>query len=293
MELQIDKECGYYFYNAPSKEELDAHYKERYFQSNDIYTHHYSEQEIQFFRESSLRKIHLIQDARGIETLDGLRVLEIGVGEGWGLASLLQAGAEVIGVDYTQEPARNHNPDVADLVIAGQPEDLLQTLISDHQQFDIVWMDNVLEHVPTPKTFLNTVNLLLKDESHMITEVPNDFSALQQFASSNSLISKQFWLAYPEHLSYFSSTSLDALLRSAGFATIDLIADFPIDFFLLNGNSNYVDRPNTGKEAHLARLRAEHLLMGRPRNDVVDFYRSLATVGLGRNLVNLSERQQK
>jgi len=52
----------------------------------------------------------------------------------------------------------------------------------------------------------------------------------------------------------------------------------------LHPGANYVVDKSYGPDAHRARIQGELLLSDRNIDDVINYYRSMAKVGLGRNL---------
>jgi SAM-dependent methyltransferase len=213
-----------------------------------------------------------------------LRCLEVGAGEGWSMAALAQAGASVRGIDYSRQAIEKWNPQIADLLIVGHPEEELRRLAAAGERFDLVWLDNVLEHVPDPERLLREIRGVLAPGGLLLIEVPNDISPLHRFLEAKGLIDKPFWLGWPEHLSYFTRDTLGKLLLAHGFRVEDTLADFPIDLFLLNGAANYVNDRSRGRDAHLARVRFEEFTGGFPEADALELYRALAKFSLGRNI---------
>lgn len=282
---------GYLYYDPPSDEFLAEHYERKYFQQNAIYSSDYSAEEREFFLATARRKISMVKGFLGGSLPPGFRCLELGVGEGWSLAALKAAGVEAHGIDYSNHGLAKWHPELVELVTLGSPETELDSLVAAGKLFDLIWLDNVLEHVPRPEPFLDKVFGALKPGGFLLIEVPNDGSPLQKFLHDKHLIEREFWHAYPEHLSYFTETSLRSLLQSHGFSVADVMADFPIDLFLLNDASNYVNNSAVGKSAHRARLRFEQFASQFDEAAVVELYRAMARMTLGRNLVVLCVKQ--
>ncbi len=67
-----------------------------------------------------------------------------------------------------------------------------------------------------------------------------------------------------------------------------LSSDFPIEWYLPNSNSNYVDNSSVGKAAHVSRVFIENFMHEDQINnltDLINFYESLAKIGQGRQLI--------
>ena len=72
--------------------------------------------------------------------------------------------------------------------------------------------------------------------------------------------------------------------ENMGYVCHDILADFPIDIFLLNSHSNYIKNKSLGKEAHRSRVALENLLSQNSSAEINDFYSAMAKIGLGRDI---------
>jgi len=90
--------------------------------------------------------------------------------------------------------------------------------------------------------------------------IPNDNSALQEYCLLQNIISERFWIAIPDHINYFSFESLIKTAAYTGWECQDVIADFPIELFLLHPGSNYIVDSLQGSAAHRARIQMELLM---------------------------------
>jgi hypothetical protein len=97
----------------------------------------------------------------------------------------------------------------------------------------------------------------------------------------------------PDHISYFNSEGLSKLCHAAGLEKKYEIADFPIDFNLLNPDTNYFLDKTKGKNVHLARVELENLFCEISIPKTVELYKSLAKLGLGRNITAFFQLDQK
>jgi SAM-dependent methyltransferase len=272
----------------PSQEDLDAFYAQKYFQANDIYAPDYEPREIEFFRDSVRRKLALLHATTGTD-ISSARALEVGVGEGWTLQVLHESGMQVLGVDYSDWACLRHNPGVRDRLIVGKPEDVLRSLAKEGERFDLVWLDNVLEHTPDPAGLLGVLRELSAEGARLVVEVPNDYSNLQLHLLENGMVNRPFWEAVPEHLSYFRHDNFGAFCARQGWRQLRLMSDFPIDLYLLNEASNYINNADVGKAAHRARLSFEEAFRDTPADAMLAFLEAAAAIGLGRNLIGVFE----
>jgi hypothetical protein len=118
----------------------------------------------------------------------------------------------------------------------------------------------------------------------LVATVPNDFSEVQLQALDKGHIESSFWIAVPDHLSYFSRDSLMSIGAATGWSCERVMADFPIDWFLYHRGSNYVRDRSVGKAAHYARVELENLVARNPDEAVVNFFAAMADIGMGRDL---------
>ncbi len=93
-----------------------------------------------------------------------------------------------------------------------------------------------------------------------------------------------YWIALPDHLAYFYKDSLVAISEATDWRCIDVLADFPIDWYLLQSGPNYVRDRALGGEAHLARIALENLLDQQPTGELRAFYKAMADVGMGQDI---------
>jgi hypothetical protein len=120
--------------------------------------------------------------------------------------------------------------------------------------------------------------------SLLVLIAPNDFSPLHEHLLEKKNISRQFWLCYPDHLSYFNKGNMSAFLADSGFFIRAIVADNPIDLNLLNDNSNYIEDKSKGKNTHFFRVRMDNFLGGIDPDGLLKIYEILGSMGVGRDL---------
>ncbi|MCL4442406.1 MAG: class I SAM-dependent methyltransferase, partial [Firmicutes bacterium] len=130
-----------------------------------------------------------------------------------GLKYFNNKGWAVTGLDYSEFGCKSQNPDFIRYVKVGEIVELIESLTDKQQEFHVIWLDNVLEHVLAPLLLLDRCTALLRDNGVLVIEVPNDFSVLQQYLFEKQYISEPFWIAVPDHISYFNSEGLTAICR--------------------------------------------------------------------------------
>lgn len=269
--------------NKPTLDDLSLYYQDKYYQeAKGSYELTYTNSEIDYFN-ARLSRIHYlvdeIQPGKHTRTL-----LDVGCGEGFALAYFAGKNFKVSGIDFSSAGVRQQNPDFADCVETGDLFHLLEKHLLSNNKYHIVLLQNVLEHVLDPVALLHSIKELLEPTGLAVITVPNDFSLTQKSLLSNGCIDREFWVSPPDHLSYFNYDSLQNILNHCGFVARELISDFPVDWFLFNSESNYINDSSKGKAAHRSRVMIENMLQTNNISDVVGFYRFLAKLGAGRDL---------
>lgn len=280
----IKNKFGYFEVKAkPSQKALDAFYSKKYYQEyKGVYRSRYPKEEIRYFENKNREKHHIIQkylkDAPH-------SLLDIGCGEGWTLKYFKKLGWTVIGLDFSDFGLKHHNPDCLENIIVGDFADSIQKFIHLDRRFDVIWLDNVLEHVTEPLKLLKQCRQLVSRGGVLVVEVPNDFSVLQQYLLKKKYIKDRFWIVLPDHLSYFNKDGLNNLANSAGWKNVFLMTEHPIDFNLFNKNTNYYHDKSKGKSCHKARIEIDNLIHSISVEKAINYFHALAELGLGRQII--------
>jgi SAM-dependent methyltransferase len=215
--------------------------------------------------------------------LRGGQIIDIGCGEGWVLHWFYNNGWNVKGLDYSAFGIGTHNPEMLQYFCDG---DIYKNLKNLNGQFDIIWLQNVLEHVLNPKQLLLRIKHLMMPDSILMIQVPNDFSVIQHKLLAMNCIDREFWITAPDHISYFNRNGLENLCSATGLKKRAEIADFPIDFNLFNPDTNYVKDKSRGRNVHLSRVLIENMLDEISPQKTVELYKILGAMGLGRELIH-------
>lgn len=270
--------------DKPDEHQLALYYEEKYFQAEaGNYRKSYPDEELQVIR---LRIALHAARAREILGMSGPgRLLDVGCGEGFVLEAFASDGWDVIGIDHSRAGVEGINPHMASFVEQGNLFILLEQHIASGEQHDLVWLGNVLEHVLDPVGLLRALRQLVAPGGLLVVVVPNDGTEYHEELFAEGAIPERFWIAIPDHISYFTGESLRRTAAHTGWAVQEIQGEFPIDLFLAHEGSNYVRDRSNGPAAHRARLRLERLI-GRAGTEAANrFYSALAEVGLGRDLV--------
>lgn len=158
------------------------------------------------FLETSLRSgLHNSSASK-----EQIRFLEIGCAFGFLLYAAKSIGWDAVGIDSCKPAADWACQNLSLRIIVGTLEDTVGTLPKDG--FDIVLMSHILEHTGCPTSTLQAAHHLLKAGGILAVYVPNG-DGIQ----ARHDISTWEWYHFPSHLYYFSSYTLNLLLKKTGF----------------------------------------------------------------------------
>lgn len=273
--------------SIPSAEELEQYYANKYYQEgHGEYREQYDDLEQQYIRAMVERKVDALQRSVPELPVRG-RILDVGCGEGHTLAHFHDLGWEIVGIDHSVDGVLRHHPRLKPYVTQSDIISHIKDLVACGRVFDIVWLDNVLEHARDPQTLLLQCRSISTEGGALIVEVPNDFSLVQRDLVRLGKIDDRAWVVAPDHISYFNRPALARLAASAGWEERTSIADFPIDWFLYHPGSNYYRSPEVGPDAHRARMHLEWLLAQQEPGTVFKFLQSMADVGFGRQILSI------
>ena len=165
------------------------------------------------------------------------KLLDVGAGTGAFSDTMQTAGWQVTGLE-PDTTARKNAADKYGLTLLSP--DLLYSL--DKEQFDIITLWHVLEHVHDLQGYLTQFQRLLKSGGSLVIAVPN-------YTSNDAAVYKGYWAAYdvPRHLYHFSPKGMELLGRKNGFM-LKAIQPMWFDSFYVamlseqyrNGSSNLI-----------------------------------------------------
>ncbi len=295
MNLESLRKNRFGFYELaakPSALELGRYYAQKYYQDScSTYQKVYPEEELRYVRNKLRQKYAILGKLLPGRQAGPPAFLDVGAGEGWALSFFREKGWRCTGLDYSQFGCQTHNPSCLADLVTGDIYENLAALQEAKRRFDVILLDNVLEHVLEPLELLAKLRGLVRPAGVLVIEVPNDCSALQQHLLERGYIARPFWVAVPDHISYFNRDGLLALCQAAGWEVRDLVGDFPIDLNLFNPATNYVEDRGAGKACHRTRVAVENLLHGISPEKTNDLYRVLAELGLGRQIIGFFQEK--
>lgn len=194
-----------------------------------------------------------------------IRLLDYGCGFGPALEVLRNLpGVQALG--YETSTVR-----LKELAARGLPATGDLSHVSKHAPFNVVLLDNVLEHLPDPRATLEYVRGVCEPGAALYVSVPSiskETIAAQRIAVRSGdrvLMDINPW----EHLNYFDLEHLDSLLRDFGMAPF--------------GQSSFPDQVNIG-------LRASDSLVDRSKNAAASMLRLWRYVWGGEGLQSVNRR---
>lgn len=142
------------------------------------------------------------------------KVLEVGCGAGGILGEFYDAGCEVLGLDFDDDYLQAAL-DKGVSVRKGSLE-----MLEDHEKFDLVILNHVLEHITTPISFLQKIKLHLKEEGLIYIGVPS-IESVNNGEYSYDLLG--YW--QNAHTCHFTVKSLSLIAVRSGLEAVSITND--------------------------------------------------------------------
>ena len=292
-QYQLEKDPLYGFLRvtpSPSDEEIRKFYAQEFY-SGDYKNFNNSTLEVQE-RDADYHQMQRQLLLATVEhllggSIAGRRVLDFGCGWGLTLQFLREQGALCHGLDPSPEAvaycqSRGLSVQVGDIDHFGA---------QSQDAYDVVLLQNVLEHLKDPEQALRRLGERLRPGGVIVCAVPNDFNPLQTCAAELHHL-PQWWVAPPAHLNYFNGDTLGSLMRGCGLTPRHLECSFPIEMFLLFGD-NYIGNSALGRAAHEKRMNFETALHNSGRQKLLsELYRKFGELGIGRILSVFAVKEQ-
>jgi len=150
----------------------------------------------------------------------GNRLLDIGAGLGTFVKCAIGENFDAIGIEYEEKQCQLakelYNVDLINRKI----EDIYKDLI--HEEYDVINLHHVLEHVQSPMDILKVIKKLLAPGGIVLIEVPNQFSNIK----------KELWyrlfqkFKYPDnklhHLTFFTIRTLKEYIKQNNFTILEI-----------------------------------------------------------------------
>jgi O-antigen biosynthesis protein len=150
----------------------------------------------------------------------GKRVLEVGCASGHVTRALVAQGNTVVGVEIDPEAAKTAAED-AERVVVGDLEDMDLDVELGGDQFDVVVLGDVLEHLRDPLPILRSARRLLVPKGFIVISLPNVAHAdVRLMLLSGRWDYRDLGLMDRTHVRFFTRESARQLLTDAGLSMV-------------------------------------------------------------------------
>ncbi len=138
------------------------------------------------------------------------KLLDVGCGRGFFIDEARKRGWQVYGIDYSKKVT-----DYAKRILGLEVRQADIFTFATRRKFDIVTLNQVIEHVSNPNRLMKQCHKLLKRGGMIYLATPNISSLLAKVQK------KDFdYFIPPEHLGYYNYETLSKLLKSNGFTVV-------------------------------------------------------------------------
>lgn len=208
------------------------------------------------------------------------RILDIGCSGGYFLKYFKERGWQTLGIELSLRAAKYTKAYGID-VINKSFED---TPFVELGKFDAINMSFVLEHLTNPHYICKKVYEILNPGGIFCVESPNDFNPLQKILKEK-LKKPPYWVNLPEHINYFTPSTLENLLKKIGFKVVYKTGTFPMEFFVFMGH-DYIGHNLMGRKCHKKRMGLEKLLDAGGLSDFKKaWYQFMLNYNIGRDII--------
>jgi 2-polyprenyl-3-methyl-5-hydroxy-6-metoxy-1,4-benzoquinol methylase len=177
-------------------------------------------------RDLALRREFMLDGLRAAAARTGadagLRVLDVGCGEGQLTAAAAQAGYAAVGIDVAQEPLRRARAQHPDLDVRLVDVDGGWPL--QDASFDAVWAGETIEHVADTAGWLSNVRRVLRSGGSLLLSTPAHGRLTMLALALSSRRLDEHFDPRADHLRFYTSRTLPRLLADFGFEHIDVRA---------------------------------------------------------------------
>jgi|SRR5450759_738422 len=165
------------------------------------------------------------------------RWLDVGCGGGFFLKLCRDAGYEIAGVELARQARQTAN-DLLSIDIAADP---IEDCKFASESFDVISLNNVLEHLPAPIRTLREVHRVLRPGGLVTISVPNAsfgkfvvkyLTPVARLLRQRSPIYSLAVFDATMHVYAFSPTALQSAIEQAQFRNVELFNEVPVLNFM-------------------------------------------------------------
>lgn len=157
------------------------------------------------------------------------RVLDVGCGSGVLVKSFIKNGFDAYGIEINKDAKSYVNHELRNKIYF---DDLRKFIFKN--KFDLITVNNVLEHVYDIKSFLKEIKNNLKDNGLLYLKVPNinyfEYKIFKNYSYN---------LEIPRHLYFFTKNTLINVLHNNGFKKIIFLKSGLNDLFVTPASFYY------------------------------------------------------
>jgi SAM-dependent methyltransferase len=267
--------CGFkHIIPIPTAEEIENAYRQRYYSTEKPLYFEHTKEDLDWWNLVYGERYDLFEKLLPSESR---RILDVGSGPGFFLLHGKQRSWQTMGIEPSKQAVAYSRKLGLEIV-----EDFLTEQVAEKLGvFDVIYMSNVLEHIPNPKEMLILAAGMISSDGLLYIDVPNDYNPFQ-YVLRTGCGYRPWWVSPPHHINYFDFDSLERLFTSCGFDVVSRHTTFPIDIFLLMGD-NYVGNDALGRQCHSKRKVLEFNLAKAGMGDLKrKLYKAFASLGIGR-----------
>ena len=143
-----------------------------------------------------------------------VRVMEVGCNDGAFIGPMMEAGYKsVIGIEANHFASREAEKTGATIINSFFTKDTVSEIKSSTGEVDLLILRAVLEHLPDLEGFFGAAGSILANNKYLFIEVPDFEIAALRSADCSSI--------WEEHTNYFTTCSLDYVLRKNGYLPLE------------------------------------------------------------------------
>lgn len=166
------------------------------------------------------------------------KILDIGCGRGWFLMEAKKRGWQVYGTEYSQTAVKLCRENGIEM-----KEGELELGLFEECDFDIITSFEVIEHLNNPHRELKLISGLLRNGGLFYCTTPN-FNSLMRYY----LKDKYNIIDYPEHLAYYTKSTLNKVIKEHGLKPIKFLST-GISISRLKDSKNLSDKKSPLNES--------------------------------------------